>query len=90
MYFTFVGSGIFSAIEQFPRSKQGDALNDISDGSVYQDLVASGFLSNPLNISLQFNTDGVPVFRSSSFSFWPLHLIINELPPRKRCVFSKS
>ena len=79
-----VGNGVFSAIEEFPRIRGGDTLNNICDGSLYQELVASGFLLNPLNISLQFNTDDVPVFKSSSFSFWPLHLIFNELPPRIR------
>ena len=34
--------------------------------------------------SLIFNTDGVPVFRSSSFLFWQLYLLINELPYRMR------
>jgi len=30
----------------------------------------------------------VPVFKSSNFSLWPLYLVINELPPKKR--FSKD
>ena len=54
------------------------------DGKLYQQEVASGFLANRNNISLIFNTDGVPVFRSSSFSFWPLYLLINELPYKMR------
>ena len=60
--------------------------DDIYGGEIYQDLVKSGFLQNPHNLTLVFNTDGIPVFRSSSFSFWPLHLIINELPFRMRYV----
>ena len=76
---------MFSAIEDYQRIRRGGLYSDISDGAVYQELVASGFLSNPSNISLQFNTDGVPVFKSSSFSFWPVHIIINELSPRMRC-----
>ena len=31
-------------------------------------------------MSLLWNTDGVPVFKSSKFSIWPLYFIINELP----------
>jgi hypothetical protein len=27
-----------------------------------------------------WNTDGVPIFKSSGFSIWPIFLIINELP----------
>jgi len=45
--------------------------------------MARGFLSNQSNISFILNTDGVPVFRSS-FSFWPIYLIINELPYKMR------
>ena len=75
--FTFVGSG---AIEEFPRIKRGDTLSNICDGSVYQELV--GFCQT--HQTYHFNIGGVPVFKSSSFSFWPLHLLINELPPRKR------
>lgn len=84
--FCFVEAGIFAAIERCQRVKAGDTLRDITDGIVYQELVDSGFLLNPSNISFQFNTDGVPVFKSSSFSFWPLHLMINELPLKKRYV----
>ncbi|XP_070537248.1 uncharacterized protein [Ptychodera flava] len=31
-----------------------------------------------------WNTDGVPVFKSSSFSLWPLYLMVNELPFHER------
>lgn len=37
-----------------------------------------------LHISLQINTDGVALFRSSTFSIWPVYYIINELPPNCR------
>lgn len=40
----------------------------------------NGFLTNPSNISFSWYTDGVPVFKSSKVSFWPLFLTINELP----------
>ena len=36
------------------------------------------------NISLTWNTDGVPLFKSSSFALWPLYFIVNELPYNKR------
>lgn len=68
------------------RRGKGESRGDIYDGIVYQNLVHSGFLSNEHNISLIFNTDGVPVFRSSSFSMWPILLLVNELPYRMRCV----
>lgn len=37
-----------------------------------------------LHISLQFNTDGVQIFKSSKYSVWPLYFVINELPPLLR------
>ena len=43
-----------------------------------------GFLSEQSNISLTWNTDGVPVFKSSKYNIWPLYFAINELPPQKR------
>ena len=58
--------------------------SDIYDGRIYQELVELGFLSNVNNVLLLLNTDGIPVFKSSSFSFWPLHLTINELPYKLR------
>lgn len=36
------------------------------------------------NLSLLWNTDGVPVFKSSKFSIWPLYFVINELPFSER------
>ena len=44
----------------------------------------NGLLSDPNNVSLTWNTDGVPLFKSSSFSLWPLYFIVNELPYKKR------
>ena len=61
-----------------------ESYADICDGLLYQGLVSQGFSSEPGNIAITFNTDGVPVFRSSEFSFWPLFLLINELPYRMR------
>ena len=46
------------------------------DGTLYRSLShAGGFQSNT-----QWNTDGVPLFLSSSFCMWPFYLKINELP----------
>ena len=83
MYISFIYQGKVT----LKRSKCGTTselamamICDIYDGAVYQEQMASGFLSNQSNISFILNTDGVPVFCSSSFSFWPIYLIINELP----------
>ncbi|XP_074647456.1 uncharacterized protein LOC141903260 [Tubulanus polymorphus] len=36
------------------------------------------------SISLLWNADGVPIFKSSKFSIWPIQCTINELPPKIR------
>ena len=70
---------IFSRVE-LRRGNSGDGYRDIYDGRIYQHQVTNGFLKDERNISFIFNTDGIPVFKSSEYSFWPLYLLINELP----------
>ncbi|XP_058851640.1 uncharacterized protein LOC131699232 [Acipenser ruthenus] len=36
------------------------------------------------DISLLWNCDGVPAFKSSAYSLWPIRCVINELPPTIR------
>ena len=47
-------------------------------------------MSEPYNISVKLNTDGVAIFRSSQFGVWPLFLLVNELPPAIRLVMIYS
>ena len=60
-------------------------IKDMYDGLEYlQHCKPGGFLrqqSNPANISLTINTDGVALFKSSTTDVWPVFLLINELPP---------
>jgi len=35
-------------------------------------------------VTFTLNTDGIPVFKSSGYSFWPLYLTLNELPYKLR------
>ena len=67
------------------KKNQGNNLEDIYDGRVYRKLWNSGFLSCGDNISFLMNTDGIPVFKSSKISIWPLYLCINELQYKKKC-----
>ena len=56
-------------------------MKDIYDGILYKEHSASGkVLSFWNNLSLMWNVDGVPIFKSSKFSISPLYLVINELP----------
>ncbi|XP_068737234.1 uncharacterized protein [Montipora capricornis] len=82
----FSRSGFYKDLQhRFNRKKQAqENIEDIYDGRLYRSLVRKGILSSGNNISFIFNTDGVPVFKSSKVSIWPLYLIINELPHHKR------
>ena len=61
----------------------------IYDGELYKKLLQHPeVLLSPHNLSFTWNKDGVPVFKSSSFSLWPLYLVVNDLSPKKR--FSKD
>ena len=61
-----------------------DNYEDIYDGSIYRELVDDGFMSNQNNITLTWNMDGVPLYKSSKLSIWPFFLVINELPYSQR------
>ena len=61
--------------------REPGVIKDIYDGKLYR---GNQFLQNPNNISFVMNTDGVPLFKSSPVSLWPVYLSINELPPTKR------
>lgn len=55
------------------------------DGSVLcQHSVEDGFFSRKENLALPLNTDGVPLFKSSLWSLWPVFLTIYNLPPTIR------
>lgn len=71
---------------RFDRVKPNDgSIEDVFDGALYQSLYKnSGILSQKFNISLKVNTDGVAIFKSSSYHLWPVYFQINELPPNKR------
>lgn len=57
-------------------------IRDVYDGAHYQK--HASFLSQPANISLLINTDGIAIFQSSKASLWPVWVMINELPKRLR------
>lgn len=80
---------IFEYKKQF-LDQPDDSIRDILDGKLYKEKISNGFFkdergtSQELHISVQMNTDGVSLFRSSSFSVWPVYFVINELPPHLR------
>ena len=61
---------MYNTIQQCDTvNTDGQRLVDLYSGSLYQQHVNTGFLANPNNISFIFNIDGLPVFKSSKFSF---------------------
>ena len=65
--------------ERLHRPPSNGALQD---GDGYQ--VHKHFLSQPGNISLLLNTDGVAIYRSSKIYIWPVWAVVNELPSSLR------
>lgn len=67
------------------RTHEKGHYRDIYDGKMYRDFVKT--LSNTDKhqyVTALFNTDGAPVFESSTFSIWPIYIILNEIPPEVR------
>ena len=67
------------------RSKAN--IEDVYDGLSYKRLSRDGgplHEDNKYNISFIFHTDGIPVFKSSKTSMWPIFLMVNELPYNMR------
>ncbi|XP_060589045.1 uncharacterized protein LOC132744372 isoform X2 [Ruditapes philippinarum] len=67
------------------KNTDHNCITDVYDGELYKKhMKDGGFLQDNNNISLLGNTDGVAVFKSSSFSVWPVYVVVNELPPKIR------
>lgn len=54
---------------------------DVMDGDSYRNIDG---LRNSNNLSVQFNVDGIPLYRKSKYDIWPIQVIINELDPIER------
>ncbi|XP_021344066.1 uncharacterized protein LOC110443942 [Mizuhopecten yessoensis] len=67
------------------KKKRASCVEDIYDGELYRKYSRKeAFLDSKYNISLMWYTDGVPLFKSSKVSLWPLYFSINELPYKER------
>ncbi len=63
------------------HNHSSEDLGHIVDGLYYGSLCQPGhFLHDNDNISVLFNTDGVPLYSSSNVKLWPIFLASNELP----------
>ncbi|KAK3907389.1 Mitochondrial group I intron splicing factor CCM1 [Frankliniella fusca] len=62
-----------------PRQNSNN-YEDIYDGEIYKNNGPLG----PLDITCMWNTDGLSLYKSSSFQVWPFYFSINELSPHLR------
>ena len=58
-------------------------VTDVITSDLYKELINEQGLSSN-DISLMWNSDGIPVFKSSNYAIWPLQASVNELPPPLR------
>ena len=69
------------AKEKLARDSNIQSISDITEGHYYRSLMKEGeLLVNPNCISALFNTDGIPLYKSSRVKLWPIFLAINEIP----------
>lgn len=67
------------------ENRKTNNIEDIIDGKNYKRFfMEGGFLRNRYHLAFQMNTDGVALFKSSTFSIWPVYMIICDLPPTLR------
>lgn len=84
------GKNVWNNIQKQYQRRGTGSITDVINGKKYLCQCADGgFLADPNNLSLIFNTDGVPLFKSSKQKIWPVYLAINELPPKQRygCIY---
>ena len=65
------------------KTRTFGVLSDIQSGEEYQKLCDSGVLGKD-DLTLIWNCDGAPVFRSSKCSIWPIQCQVIELEPEVR------
>lgn len=73
---------LFELMTTHRFNREKSYSGDVYDGKIYEQ--HKDFFSNPNNFSLMWYADGVPVYKSSRKSLWPIYFVINELPPEER------
>lgn len=61
-------------------SKPDSCITDITSGNTYRRLKEEKILRDG-DLTVTFNTDGSPLFKSSKSSIWPIQFTLNDLPP---------
>ena len=91
-YFVFTGKGFLDDIMGGRCTEDvyqpGNLISDVIDGSkrLFDGMFFWGLpqIKDEVHLSLQVNTDGVSIFKSSSSGVWRIYAVINELHPKKR------
>ena len=86
LYAPILGPQFYQSLHWRQRSTSNrNPASDIYGGELHQALSGSdGPLMEGRAISVTLNTDGVVCFHSTNQSFWPVLLMINELPFSER------
>lgn len=74
-----------SNIQKFKSKLQDNYISgtyrDVIDGDLYRSVEG---LQDTDNISIQFNVDGIPLYKKGKYDIWPIQVTINELEPLER------
>lgn len=70
-----VQEDLFNTLETIENRPDDGVIRDIFDGELYKNMQKH----HPRTLTLNIATDGAPLYKSSSRSFWPIQLYINEL-----------
>ena len=71
-----VANNLYSNLQKRSLSERSDIIRDITDGEMYSQLGLGEY-----DVTCCINTDGVSVFKSSTYSIWPVFVSVNELSP---------
>jgi len=80
-----IQQNVLKYIRQRNNRKNTDrnGISDVWDSELYQEL-SSKYSDETEYLTYNFNIDGMPIFKSSKKSNWPVLLCINELFPSER------
>ncbi|MGH0167765.1 UNVERIFIED_CONTAM: hypothetical protein FKN15_053126 [Acipenser sinensis] len=71
------------AVNMKCKTGLGGYVHDIVDGKMYNKFVKKHNLGKE-DLTLMWSCDGVPIFKSSNYSIWPLQFTVNKLTPNQR------
>lgn len=75
---------------QHEKNSTDEKIRDVWDGAALKPLLNENwYFSNSNHLALSMSTDGVPLFKSSSMSLWPVYLLILNLRPAIRVCAEK-